>query len=207
MSQFGFYYDNSRCTGCMTCVMACKDYYDSHLDIAYRKVYDVEGGQWSADEGGAYNTDAFLYHLSIGCNHCDNPACVKVCPTTAMHKDPEDGIVKVDTSKCIGCGYCVMACPYNSPQVDRELGHAVKCEGCYERLAEGKIPVCVSACPLRALDAGDIDELRAKYGEGVQQIYPMPSPDVTKPNIIIKPSPAAELANADTGYVSNPEEV
>ena len=80
MSQFGFYYDNSRCTGCKTCVMACKDYYDSHLDIAYRKVYDVEGGQWSADEGGAYNTDAFLYHLSIGwC--APRQLCIKIPKT------------------------------------------------------------------------------------------------------------------------------
>ena len=95
MAQYGFFYDNTRCTGCKTCVMACKDYYDSPLDIARRKVYDVEGGQWKGDEGGAYTTDSFLYHLSIGCQHCDNPACVDVCPTTAMHKDPKDGIVKV----------------------------------------------------------------------------------------------------------------
>lgn len=129
MAQYGFFYDNTRCTGCKTCVMACKDYYDSPLDIARRKVYDIEGGQWKGDEGGAYTTDSFLYHLSIGCQHCDNPACVDVCPTTAMHKDPKDGIVKVDTTKCMGCGYCVMACPYNSPQIDHETGHARQVRG------------------------------------------------------------------------------
>ena len=111
MAQYGFFYDNTRCTGCKTCVMACKDYYDSPLDIARRKVYDIEGGQWKGEQNGAYETDSFLYHLSIGCQHCDNPACVDACPTTAMHKDPKDGIVKVDTTKCMGCGYCVMAWP------------------------------------------------------------------------------------------------
>lgn len=206
MAQYGFFYDNTRCTGCKTCVMACKDYYDSPLDIARRKVYDIEGGQWKGEQDGAYETDSFLYHLSIGCQHCDNPACADVCPTTAMHKDPKDGIVKVDTTKCMGCSYCVMACPYNSPQIDHESGHAVKCEACWERLDTGKTPVCVSACPLRALDSGPIEELKAKYGD-VRQIYPLVNPSMTQPNFIIKPSPASELPYVESGYVSNPEEV
>ena len=63
MAQYGFFYDNTRCTGCKTCVMACKDYYDSPLDIARRKVYDIEGGQWKGEQNGAYETDSFLYHL------------------------------------------------------------------------------------------------------------------------------------------------
>ena len=123
-----------------------------------------------------------------------------------MHKDPKDGIVKVDTTKCMGCGYCVMACPYNSPQIDHESGHAVKCEACWERLDAGKTPVCVSACPLRALDSGPIEELKAKYGD-VRQIYPLVDPSMTQPNFIIKPSPASELPYVESGYVSNPEEV
>ena len=206
MAQFGFYYDNTRCTGCKTCVMACKDYYDSSIPVAYRKVFDVEGGTWKEEENGAYSTDAFMYHISLACNHCDDPACVKMCPTTAMHKDVADGIVKVDVNKCIGCGYCVMACPYDAPKVDRERGHAVKCEACWERLEAGELPVCVSACPLRALDAGDIDELKRKY-QGTQQIHPMPDASMTEPNIVIEPSAAAELAYANTATVTNPKEV
>lgn len=206
MAQFGFYYDNTRCTGCKTCVMACKDYYDVPLDVAYRKVYDIEGGNWAEGSGGTLTTDCFFYHLSSACNHCDDPACVKFCPTTAMHKDETDGIVKVDTTKCIGCGYCVMACPYDAPKVDREAGHAVKCEGCADRVTQGLAPVCVSACPLRALDAGDIDELRARYGN-VAQIYPMPSPDMTHPNVTIKPSPASKLPEVNSSKITNPKEV
>lgn len=207
MAQFGFYYDNSRCTGCKTCVMACKDYYDSPISTAYRKVYDVEGGEWSEEENGTYSTTAFLYHLSLGCQQCTDPACTKVCPTTAMHKDMDDqGIVKIDDTKCIGCGYCVMACPYNAPQIDYDLGHAVKCQACWQRLQAGEKPVCVTSCPLRALDYGDMDELKAKY-EGTQEIHPMPNPDITHPNIIIKASPAASADDAKTGRVTNPEEV
>lgn len=206
MAQFGFYYDNTRCTGCKTCVMACKDYYDSSIPVAYRKVFDVEGGTWKEEANGAYSTDAFMYHISLACNHCDDPACVKMCPTTAMHKDASDGIVKVDATKCIGCGYCVMACPYDAPKVDRDLGHAVKCEGCWERLEAGELPVCVTSCPLRALDAGDIDELKQKY-QGVQQIHPMPDASITEPNIVIKASQAAELPYVDAAVVTNPKEV
>lgn len=208
MAQFAFYYDNSRCTGCKTCVMACKDYYDSPIGVAYRKVYDIVGGTWNKHDDGSYDTDTFLYHLSLGCQHCDNPACVPVCPTTAMHKDYNDqGIVKIDETKCIGCGFCVIACPYNVPQIDRDAGHAVKCEACYQRLAEGKEPICVSSCPLRALEFGDIDELRKAHPNGVNQIHPMPSPDITHPNIVIKPSPAASASTASSGLIANPEEV
>lgn len=119
MVQYGFYYDNSRCTGCKTCVMACKDYKDSALDVAYRKVYDLEGGTWEKQADDIYTTDCLFYHLSMACNHCDDPACVSVCPTTAMHKEGKRGLVLVDETKCVGCGYCVMACPYNAPKVSR----------------------------------------------------------------------------------------
>lgn len=129
MTQHAFYFDNSRCTGCRTCEMACKDYRDLACDIRYRKVYDYEGGTTALAEDGTVVSSCFVYHLSVSCNHCDDPACAKVCPTGAMHKDAETGLVSVDEGKCIGCGYCHMACPYNSPVVDREVGHSVKCDG------------------------------------------------------------------------------
>lgn len=207
MGQFGFYFNNKRCTGCKTCVIACHEYYDLPLDITFRKVYDIEGGTWSyVPEGDYYANSCFVYHLSLSCNHCTDPACVKVCPTTAMHKDVEDGIVKVDHSKCIGCGYCTLACPYNAPTVDKEAGYAVKCEGCYQRLAENKDPICVSSCPLRALAAGEISYLRENHGN-IGAIYPMPSTTMTKPNITIKPSPATKYPDISPSHVSNPQEV
>lgn len=164
MTQYAFYFDGTRCTGCKTCEMACKDYKDLDLGIAYRKVYEVTLGETGLDSQGCFTTSCVSYPLSMSCNHCDNPACTKVCPTGAMHKDEETGLVSVDAAKCIGCGYCHMACPYNAPKVDRDKGHSVKCDGCAERLAAGEAPVCVEACPARALAFGPVEQI-SKLGQ------------------------------------------
>ena len=205
MTQYAFYFDNSRCTGCRTCEMACKDYNDLAVDIRYRKVYDFEGGTTALNDDGTVSSSCFMYHLSVSCNHCDNPACAKVCPTGAMHKDAETGLVSVDEHKCIGCGYCHMACPYNSPVVDREVGHSVKCDGCASRVAEGLEPICIGACPLRALEFGTVEEME-KLGDRAN-IVPLPEASVTGPNLYIKPCPAAQDSSAESGLVTNPQEV
>ena len=101
MTQYAFYFDNSRCTGCKTCELACKDYKDLDQNTAYRKVFDYEGGSWEDKGDGTYETTAFVYHVSMSCNHCDDPACTKVCPTAAMPKDPETGRVPVGADACI----------------------------------------------------------------------------------------------------------
>ena len=159
MANYAFYFDGTRCTGCKTCEMACKDYKDLDLGVAFRKVYEVTYGDTTKDDQGIISTTCVSYPLSLSCNHCDDPACAKVCPTGAMHKDAETGLVSVDADKCVGCGYCHMACPYNAPKVDRSKGHSVKCDGCAERVAAGEKPVCVEACPARALDFGTVEEM------------------------------------------------
>lgn len=208
MTQKGFYFDSSRCTGCRTCETACKDYYDTSVDINYRKVYDCEGGTCALNDAGMAENMAYVYHVSIGCNHCTDPACTKACPTGAIHKDEEVGLVLIDTDKCIGCGYCEMACPYNAPVVDRDKGHSVKCSGCYERIEAGEEPICVSACPLRALQFGDIDELKSTYADAeVADIAPLPTKGITNPNMIIKLCPDAKPSGDESVRVSNPLEV
>ena len=87
-------------------------------------------------------------------------------------------------------------CPYNVPIVDKALGKGVKCDGCADRVAEGKSPICVEACPLRALEFGDIEELRAKHEGTVAGIAPMPSPDETTPSIAILPCPGGARSPA-----------
>lgn len=99
--------------------------------MAFRMVIDYEGGSWQPDVDGTFSQDAFAYHVSISCNHCNNPVCTRVCPTGAMHKD-ELGLVWPDATKCIGCGYCTMACPYHAPHIDARLKRSSKCDGCRE---------------------------------------------------------------------------
>ena len=207
MTHYAFSFDGTRCTGCKTCEMACKDYKDLDLGVAYRKVYEVTSGETVRDANGCFTSTCTSYPLSLSCNHCDDPACTKVCPTGAMHKDAETGLVSVDADKCVGCGYCHMACPYNAPKVDREKGHSVKCNGCAERVAEGKNPICVDACPVRALEWGDIEELRAAHTGTMAGIAPMPSPDETTPSIAINPCPAAKEPGDTTGAIANEKEV
>lgn len=205
MTRYAFHFDGTRCTGCKTCEMACKDFKDLSVGTAFRKAYEVTLGTTERDANGCITSSCVSYPLSMSCNHCDDPACTKVCPTTAMHKDPETGLVSVDVDKCIGCGYCHMACPYNAPKVDREKGHSVKCDGCAERVAAGEKPVCVEACPARALDFGTIEEM-AKLGER-GNIAPLPEPTYTKPNLYIKASADALPAGDENGKVVNPLEV
>lgn len=205
MTQYAFYFDGTRCSECKTCEMSCKDYKDLAANIAYRKVYEVTLGETKKSDDGTFSTTCVSYPLSMACNHCDDPACTKVCPTGAMHKDAETGLVFVDKGKCIGCGYCHMACPYNAPKVDREKGYTVKCDGCAERVAEGQNPVCVESCPARALDFGTVDEMKAK-GEQAN-IAPLPEPNYTEPNFFITPSGDAKPSGDASAKVVNPLEV
>lgn len=206
MTQYGFHFDGTRCTGCKTCVLACKDKKDLSTDISFRKVYEYGGGSWTQDDAGAWTCDTYVYHVSVACNHCDSPACMAKCPQGAISKDPDTGIVNNDPEKCIGCGTCSIVCPYSAPKVDEEKKKAVRCDLCADRVSQGKQPICVEACPLRALDFGEISELRKKYGE-VAAVAPLPSADETKPNIVITEPVNAKPAGDTTGSVLNEREI
>ncbi len=209
MTQYAFHFSGSRCTGCKTCELACKDYKDLSTEVSYRKVYEYEmAGSWKQDGKGCWIVEGTTYYTSIACNHCDDPACVKVCPTGAMHKDSDTGIVSVDANKCIGCGYCHMACPYNAPKIDREKGCSVKCDGCQDRIAEGKKPICVEACPLRALDFDERSKIENAYkGSEVADIAPLPEKKYTNPNLLISKPAGAEDAQHASGKIINTLEV
>jgi anaerobic dimethyl sulfoxide reductase subunit B (iron-sulfur subunit) len=206
MTQQGFYFDCSRCTGCKTCELACKDYKNLGKEILFRKIYDYEGGEWTQEEGGVWTTTAFAYHVSEACNHCAMPACLAVCPVEAIAKDMDNGLVVIDETLCIGCGSCVTSCPYGVPKMDDETKKVRKCDGCFDRTVEGKKPICVEACPLRALEFDDIETLRSKYGD-LAQIPPLPSPDQTAPSLVIKPCPAVDSPAIASGFVANELEV
>jgi len=198
--QYAFMVDMSRCTGCQTCMVACKDKHNLPLGVSWRRVVEFTGGNWHELKDGTFSQDIFAYYLSISCNHCSEPVCVEVCPTTAMHKD-EWGIVSVDHEKCIGCRYCQWACPYSAPQFNPELGRMTKCDFCRDYLEQGEAPACVAACPNRALAFGELEELQNQ--SRLDEMFVI-VPD-TKPSLRINPhSNANRSAQAE---ISNPEEV
>lgn len=207
MTQYGFYFNSARCTGCRTCEMACKDYKDLSETVAFRRVFDYEGGSWTEGDDGSYTTDAYMYHVSAGCNHCETPACMTACPSGAIMKDDEYGNVYIDQDTCVGAGACVEACPYGVPILLQDEMKGVKCDMCADRIAAGLRPICVEACPLRALDWGELDELKERYPDAVQSIAPLADPSLTGPSLLVNACPAAKDFDDTTGYVSNEKEV
>ena len=179
----GFYFDQTRCTGCRACQVVCKDKNRLEVGTLYREVRSYTVGQYPSVKG---------YNYSGSCNHCDDPICLKNCPTGAIYK-AEDGTVIQDQSKCVGCRMCVMSCPYGHPKYIPALGCSGKCDGCYGLRAEGNQPACVAGCPNRALFFGDVEELRAQFGDDLDNgtITVLPSPELTHPNVSIKTKPQA----------------
>ncbi len=173
----GFYVDTTVCTECKACQIACKDLHDLKVGINLRTVHRVEGGTFPKP---------WVYHLSMACNHCENPACVAICPTGATQK-LEDGTVWNDHELCIGCESCVNECPYGAPKLVAELGITYRCDGCKDLRAQGLNPACVDACNMRCLEFGDIEELRAKHaGENLTaDLPPLPDSSQTAPNLIV----------------------
>ena len=156
MAEYAFYFDASRCTGCKTCELACKDYHDLSADVAFRKVYEYCGGGFTANADGTYTNDVWGYYTSMNCNHCENPACVAACPVGAYERR-EDGIVVHHQELCIGCKNCIRSCPYGAPRFNETLKKSEKCSMCYERQDIGMNPACVDACPVGALSIIDLE--------------------------------------------------
>ncbi len=207
---YAFYFDSSSCTGCKACQVACKDKNNLPLGVLWRRVYEVSGGEWSI-AGQAWTNSIFSYNLSIACNHCVHPKCAGVCPVDAYEVRP-DGIVLINPQKCIGCGYCAWACPYDAPQPDKFSGHMTKCNLCYDNLDVGLPPACVAACPMRCLELVDSDNLLVdEMGVALWKIpgedhpFPLPKLSRTEPHLVIKPHPGLKKVSKST-TVSNREE-
>ncbi len=180
MTQYGFFFDQSRCYGCQACSVACKDWNDiAPGPEKWMSVYDWETGVFP---------ETRINLLAFSCGHCALPKCAEACPSKAIFKEPVYGAVLVDPTLCTGARACVEACPYGSPKfADDEPGTKMsKCTMCIDRLEAGDQPLCVLSCPLRAFDFGPIDELVKKYGD-LRQLPEMPSPEITHPNYVFKP--------------------
>lgn len=201
--QMAFYFDASACNGCKACVVACKSKNQLPVGINWRRVIEYGGGGWVPDPEDRTRmipNNIFAYSMSVSCNHCESAICTEVCPTGAMMKSDENGVVSIDESLCIGCRYCEWACPYGAPQFDASAGVMTKCDFCSDELAAGGSPYCVSACVMRALDFGTLSELRAKYGD-VAAIEPLPAADLTSPALVITPHRHAQPSGMGTGKI------
>src|SRR5512137_2522278 len=167
VSQYAFLVNSDACSGCKTCQVACKDKNDLPVGLHWRKVYEVTAGDW-LQQGDAWETTVTAYNLSTTCHHCLNPVCIPCCPTEAVSKT-EAGIVLIDESRCRNCRACELACPYGAIRFNPVRNTTTKCDFCADLLDLGKPPACVAGCPNRALDFGDLGELRRTYPSGVAQ--------------------------------------
>ena len=172
--QHGFYFNADNCISCHACEAACSEKNDLPPHIAFRSVGYLEGGTWPA-----YTR----MNISMACNHCDDPVCLKGCPTRAYTKFAEYGAVLQDPDICFGCGYCTWVCPYNAPQLDTQAGHVSKCNMCVDRLEVGLKPACAAACLAGALDFGIMETTPENREQLETRIPGFPTPDITHPNI------------------------
>jgi anaerobic dimethyl sulfoxide reductase subunit B (iron-sulfur subunit) len=183
VTQYGFYHNNDECIGCKMCIVACKDKNDLPLGEKYRRVYDCAGGSWDVDDAVVMtNNGFFTYSTSVACNHCASPACFAACAAGAIIKRP-DGIVYIDADLCIGCEACIPACPYGAPYMSQITSLARKCDFCMDLIDAGENPVCVQSCPMRCLQYGELEELRAAHGD-VDAVQPIPADTGTAPSVV-----------------------
>ena len=153
MTQYAIVTDLNRCVGCLACTAACKAVNAVPVGNYWNKVLRI-GPNLVSDGSGAPKVQ--LYFLPVQCQHCENPECVNVCPTGASHK-LEDGTVQIDKSKCIGCQFCAMACPYGVRYLNEEERVVEKCTLCEQKIAQGELPQCVSQCCGMARWFGDAE--------------------------------------------------
>jgi len=145
--QYGMVIDVNRCIGCHACTVACKSEFGVPLGVNRSWVEYTEKGIYP-NVGRS-----FLPRL---CNHCSEPPCVSVCPTNATYKREQDGIVVIDDGLCIGCKYCIQACPYDARFLNPVTGFADKCDFCIHRVSQGVEPACVNTCVGGARIFGDL---------------------------------------------------
>lgn len=176
MARHGMVIDLKRCVGCHACTVACKARNSTKPGIFWNWVLDKEVGEYPA---------VSKYFIPRLCMHCQNAPCIDACPTGATHRG-EMNLVLIDSDKCVGCKYCVVACPYGARYFDAEkggyfgshlippeklgyqrhrLGVVEKCDFCRQSLKQGQEPACVRVCPTKARYFGDLDDPKSEISQ------------------------------------------
>lgn len=146
MTRPAFVFDPDRCTACQACRLACDFANGGDRDLTWRRVFTLNPRR---------HPDLPVRHLSLACNHCDDPACLRACPAACYTRDPATGAVLLDGERCLGCRYCSWVCPYGAPRFQPTQGVMGKCTFCSERLINQRLPACTEVCPTGALTLGD----------------------------------------------------
>lgn len=201
MTKLGMAIDLERCIGCNACMMACKMQNNVPMGFLWNRVLS-KGAKVLDGVVGTYPNVERTY-LPVACQHCENPACEKVCPTGATYKD-DKGRVEIDYEKCIGCRMCMAACPYNARSFNweepkrkpdfnygdsrvpvRAKGVAEKCTLCKERTDDGEEPMCVKCCPSFARTFGDLDDPNSEISKKIKEknAYVLLEDRGTKPQV------------------------
>ena len=155
MSHPAIVTDLNKCVGCLACSVSCKAFNGVPIGSFWNKTLRI--GPYPTAEGSGHFPDVYTYFLTVQCQHCKDPECVKVCPTEASHI-ADDGTVQIDKSKCIGCQFCAMSCPYGVRYLNEEERVVEKCTLCEQKTAQGGLPQCVTQCGGFARFFGDLDK-------------------------------------------------
>ena len=203
MTRLGFVIDKKSCIACHACAVACKVENNLPDGNWWNRILTEGGDNMDAPEGTYPNLS--LGNIAVACQHCKNPACVKVCPVGATYKDPETGVVRQDYDKCIGCRMCMSACPYtgvrsfNWDEPKYAIGQAMgdadvpahqkhvveKCTMCWHRLAKDLAPACVEVCPARVRFFGDLDDPDSEVSQLIRdrEYMQLLAEEGTKPSV------------------------
>ncbi|MFA6310965.1 MAG: hydrogenase 2 operon protein HybA [Sterolibacterium sp.] len=207
----GLLYDSTLCIGCKACVAACKEangmppefqadteqpYWDMPLDISGKTLTVIklyrDGSMDKKDE----EHDGYAF-IKKSCMHCVDPSCVSACPVSAMSKDPQTGVVSYDKGACIGCRYCVVACPFGVPRFtyDQTFPQINKCQLCQHRWQDGKYSACAEVCPTGATLYGKVADLKVEAARrrglkpGTPTTFPrgrLGGPDQNYPGVVAR---------------------
>jgi Fe-S-cluster-containing dehydrogenase component len=185
----GLLYDGTLCIGCGACMPACKaangmpregdELYERPIDISGKTLNVIKAYRSGTAKHKDSTVDGYAF-TKVSCMHCVDPSCVSACPVSAMTKDPDTGIVKYNVEACIGCRYCVAACPFGVPRFtyDTPDPKISKCQLCAHRLADGKYAACAEVCPTGATLFGPVAELkkeiarRRSLAPGTKTVFP-----------------------------------
>ena len=170
--------DTSKCIGCKACQVACMEWNDLRDDIgtnvgAYENPSDLTAQSWTLMRFAEYeNPKGDLEWLirKDGCMHCEDPGCLKACPSPGAIVQYSNGIVDFHEENCIGCGYCITACPFDIPRISKKDHKAYKCTLCSDRVAVGLEPACVKACPTGAIMFGTKEDMKQQAAERVEDL-------------------------------------